>query len=84
MRQNRKRFIKSRKFKKCPFCQEKNNPYFLDIDNLKKFVSVQGKILPRTLTGVCAKHQRRLSREIKRARILALLPFTQPKSYKMK
>ncbi len=84
MRQNRKRFIKNRKFKKCPFCQEKKSPYFLDVDNLKKFVSVQGKILPRTLTGVCAKHQRRLSREIKRARILALLPFTQPKSYKMK
>ncbi|NOY14668.1 MAG: 30S ribosomal protein S18 [bacterium] len=67
------------KFKQCPFCKDKKEPYFMKVDFLKEFISLQGKILPKSASGVCAKHQRRLSVEIKRARILALLPFTQPK-----
>jgi len=67
------------KFKKCPFCVKQTQPDYLAVDNLKQFITQQGKIMPRSMTGVCAKHQRRLSQAIKRARILALLPFTQPK-----
>ena len=44
-------------------------------DELKRFVTERGKILPRRITGTCAKHQRQLSLVIKRARVLALLPF---------
>jgi small subunit ribosomal protein S18 len=53
----------------------KIEPNFMDIDNLKKFISVRGKILSRKKTGVCAKHQRKLSKQIKYARYLALLPY---------
>jgi small subunit ribosomal protein S18 len=60
---------------KCFFCQLKIEPNFLDTENLKKFISQRGKILPREKTGICAKHQRRLSKEIKYARYLALLPY---------
>lgn len=61
----------------CYFCTKNVR----DIDHkdsevLKKFISGQAKILPTRKTGVCASHQRKLSRAIKRARILALLPFT--------
>ncbi len=84
MKPKRSKTTKNRRFKKCPFCSQKKEPYYLDVETLKKFISLQGKILPRSLTGVCAKHQRRLSREIKRARMLALLPFTHPKSYRMR
>jgi len=48
---------------------------YKDVDILKKFISDRGKILPRRMTGTCAKHQRRLANAIKRARIVALLPF---------
>jgi small subunit ribosomal protein S18 len=48
---------------------------YKDIDLLRKFISEQGKILPRRVTGLTAKQQRQLTRAIKRARILALLPF---------
>ncbi|MEN9215845.1 MAG: 30S ribosomal protein S18 [Gloeomargarita sp. HHBFW_bins_162] len=48
---------------------------YKDIDLLRKFISEQGKILPRRVTGLTAKQQRRLTLAIKQARILALLPF---------
>ena len=48
---------------------------FKDVDLLKKFVTDRGKILPRRVTGTCAKHQRKLAIAIKRARHMALLPF---------
>lgn len=60
---------------KCFFCQMKVEPSFKDIENLKKFVSLRGKILSREKTGVCAKHQRKLSKQIKYARYLALIPY---------
>jgi len=65
-----------RKRRQCPFC---NNPN-LDIDYknvnlIRKYVSERGKIVPRRNSGVCAKHQRSLAKEIKRARFLALVPY---------
>ena len=70
----RGRFIRR---KKCRFCEDKVEPYYRKPEVLRNFTSDKGKILPSYVTGVCAKHQRVLSREIKRARILALLPFVQ-------
>lgn len=60
----------------CVFCQEKVEVIdYKDTNRLKKFVNEGGKMLPRRMTGTCAKHQRELSTAIKRARITALLPF---------
>ncbi|RBW69130.1 30S ribosomal protein S18 [Bacillus taeanensis] len=49
---------------------------YKDVELLKRFVSERGKILPRRVTGTCAKYQRQLTRAIKRARQMALLPFS--------
>ena len=62
--------------KVCAFCVEKAE--FIDYKDsakLRKYVTEKGKILPRRMTGVCAKHQRELSEALKKARIVALLPF---------
>ncbi len=61
--------------KECSFCKEKKNPDFLDAETLKKFISERGKIQSRQRTGVCSKHQRKLTTAVKRARLIALLPF---------
>ena len=61
--------------KECFFCKEKKNPDFLDAETLKKFISERGKIQSRQRTGVCSKHQRKLTTAVKRARLIALLPF---------
>ncbi|MBR1868386.1 MAG: 30S ribosomal protein S18 [Clostridia bacterium] len=62
--------------KVCAFCVEKVATIdYKDVAKLKKYVTEKGKILPRRMTGVCAKHQRLLSSAIKRARVAALLPF---------
>ncbi len=62
--------------KVCVFCQEKVEVIdYKDVNRLKKFVTEGGKMLPRRMSGTCAKHQRELSKAIKRARIAALLPF---------
>lgn len=60
---------------KCFFCLYKNNPSFKEIDNLEKFLSPRKKILNREKTNVCAKHQRILTKELKYARYLALIPY---------
>ena len=60
----------------CLFCKTNKDPDYKDLEALKKYVSDRMKILGKDRTGVCAKHQRKLSREIKRARTLGLLPFT--------
>ncbi len=76
MVQNRRRGGRRRR-KVCFFCA--NHMDFVDykdIDLLTRYVSDKGKILPRRVTGTCAKHQRTLTLGIKRARIMALLPFT--------
>lgn len=59
----------------CYFCKEKKNPDFLDYETLKNFISERGKIHSRSRSGVCSKHQRKLTTAVKRARLLALLPF---------
>lgn len=65
-----------KKRKVCQLCAGKNVTY--KDDNLKKYVSLdKGKILPRRITGTCAKHQRYIAGEIKKARIIALLPFVK-------
>ena len=63
--------------KVCTFCVDKiqHNDY-KDIARLRRFTSERGKILPRRMSGTCAKHQRQLSTAIKRARQIALLPYT--------
>lgn len=60
---------------KCFFCQYKTNPSYKDIDNLQKFLTPRMKIVSREKSNVCAKHQRKLTKEIKYARYLALLPY---------
>lgn len=59
----------------CFFCKEKKEPSFLEQEMLSRFVSERGKIMARTRTGLCSKHQRKLTSEVKRARYLAFLPF---------
>lgn len=62
--------------KVCKFCADKvANIDYKDIRTLEKFVTERGKIMPRRMSGVCAKHQRELAIAIKRARIVALLPY---------
>jgi small subunit ribosomal protein S18 len=70
------RRFQRRKF--CRFCSEKID--FIDYKNtkvLKNYLTERGKILPRRMTGTCAKHQRELSESIKRARSIALLAFAE-------
>ncbi len=63
--------------KVCSFCVEKI-PYidYKDVNHLRRYINERGKILPCRMTGNCAKHQRQLSEAIKRARAIALLPYT--------
>ncbi|MDR2634909.1 MAG: 30S ribosomal protein S18 [Clostridiales bacterium] len=64
------------KKKVCIFCVDKlDDVDYKDIQKLKRFISEKGKILPRRMSGVCAKHQRPLANAIKRARVMALLPY---------
>lgn len=63
------------KKKVCKFCTQKLKVDYKDVDTLKRFVTERGKILPRRITGTCAKHQRVLAIAIKRARALAFLPY---------
>ncbi|MGB9867988.1 MAG: 30S ribosomal protein S18 [Bacillota bacterium] len=68
---------KKPKKKVCAFCTDKiARVDYKDVNRLKKFISERGKILPRRITGNCARHQRQLTVAIKRARIMALMPFT--------
>lgn len=72
---------KKRKVKKfiapldCPFCKGHLEPHFLDQDTVKKYMSERGKMLGKDRTGLCAKHQRRVAIQIKRARFIGLAPF---------
>lgn len=61
--------------KVCRFCSQKIKADYKDHDLLRRFVTERGKILPSRITGTCAKHQRALATEIKKARVLAYLPF---------
>lgn len=71
-----KKSYRQTKKKVCVFCQDKVGEIdYKDAQRLRRFMTEKGKILPRRQTGVCAKHQRELTRAIKRARYMALLPY---------
>ncbi len=65
-----------KKKKVCYMCTGKSINY-KDVDTLKRYINDRGKILPRRITGNCAKHQRFIAEQIKRARAIALLPYTK-------
>ncbi len=74
----RRRGMGRRRKKVCVFCGKENNEInYKDVAKLKRYVSERGKILPRRITGNCAKHQRALTVAIKRARHMALMPYVQ-------
>jgi small subunit ribosomal protein S18 len=65
------------KKKICSFCVDKiESVDYKQYEKLKRFITERGKVLPRRISGNCARHQRQLTRAIKRSRIMALLPFT--------
>lgn len=71
-----KSFKPRKKKKVCAFCADKiEHIDYKDVPRLRKFVSERSKILPRRITGTCAKHQRQLTIAIKRARHIAILPY---------
>ncbi len=66
-----------RRKKACGFCADKVDVVdYKDSNRLKKFVTERGKILPRRISGNCARHQRTITEAIKRARDIALMPYT--------
>lgn len=66
-----------RRKKVCIFCGEKAQKIdYKDVNTLKRYISERGKILPRRITGTCAKHQRAITTAIKRARHIALMPYS--------
>ena len=69
-------FVRNKRKKVCIFCADKVTYIdYKDANKLRKFISERGKILPRRISGACAKHQREVNTAIKRARQAALLPF---------
>ena len=77
MAMDEKRFRRKPRRRVCAFCADKvEHIDYKDVAKLRRFVSERGKILPRRVTGNCAKHQRQLTTAIKRARHIALLPYT--------
>ncbi|MBQ8590406.1 MAG: 30S ribosomal protein S18 [Firmicutes bacterium] len=65
-----------RRKKVCQFCADKTETIdYKDVEKLKKYVTERGKILPKRITGTCAIHQRAVTTAVKRARIVALLPY---------
>ena len=61
--------------KVCRFCANKTKIDYKDADALRRYMTERGKILPRRITGTCAKHQREVAKAIKRARSISLLPY---------
>lgn len=75
--ENRGGRVRRGRKKVCSFCVDKIDQIdYKDVARLRKFISERGKILPRRISGNCAKHQRQLTTAIKRARHIALLPYT--------
>lgn len=69
--------IRRTRRKVCQFCVDKVDAVdYKDVPKLRKYITERGKILPRRISGTCAKHQRVLTEAIKRSRNIALLPFT--------
>lgn len=76
---DKKKFFKHKsKRKVCAFCEDKNLKFidYKDVNRLKKYVTEKGKIISSRQTGTCSRHQRELTVAIKRARNIALLPFS--------
>ena len=74
MAYQKKRFKRRRRV--CVFCEEKQNTMdYKDVNKLRRFISERGKILPRRITGNCAKHQRAVTVAIKKARHVSLMPY---------
>ena len=66
------------KRKVCRFCHDKNAKIdYKDVKLMEQFITDRGKILPRRVTGTCARHQRGVAQAVKRARIIALIPFVE-------
>ncbi|MGM9551644.1 MAG: 30S ribosomal protein S18 [Clostridia bacterium] len=79
MTEKSEKTFRNRKAKKkvCQFCADKVEYIdYKDVAKLRRFVSERAKILPRRITGTCAKHQRQLTTAIKRARHIALIPYS--------
>ncbi len=69
--------LNSRKIKVCKFCENKDSDFnYKNQRKLRTYITERGKIIPRRMSGTCAKHQRKLTQAIKRARYMAILPFT--------
>jgi len=74
-RRKRKQFYVRRKV--CRFCVDSQLPIdYKDANTLRQFVTERGKIIPRRISGNCARHQRQVTRAIKQARLLSLMPYT--------
>jgi small subunit ribosomal protein S18 len=74
---DRKKRVFYRRRKVCKFCAEHTDYVdYKDIDLLQQFILERAKILPRRISGTCARHQRMVQKALKRARHLALIPFT--------
>lgn len=69
-----KKFTKSKRV--CLFCQSKTTPIYTDTMSLRRILTDRVKIVPKARNGLCSKHQRSATKQIKHARHLALLPFT--------
>jgi small subunit ribosomal protein S18 len=66
-----------KKRRQCNFCADKIEAIdYKDVPKLRRYITERGKILPRRITGNCANHQRQLTIAVKRARVVALLPYT--------
>ena len=78
MERSEKSFGRKGRKKVCAFCVDKAGTEidYKDVAKLRKYISERGKIIPRRVTGTCAYHQRQLTVAIKRARQIALLPYT--------
>ncbi len=73
---DKKRNSGLRKKKFCQCCSDKVDTVdYKDVEKLRKYITERGKILPKRVTGTCAMHQRAITKSIKRARIVALLPY---------
>jgi small subunit ribosomal protein S18 len=69
------RKLRKRTKRVCYYCTNKVEPNYKMVDNMRRMTTDRGKIVPRRLTGTCAKHQRKLALSLKRTRYLALVPF---------
>ncbi|MFH1074857.1 MAG: 30S ribosomal protein S18 [Candidatus Firestonebacteria bacterium] len=76
-RRPRGKFFKGPRRKQCRFCTEENMTIdYKNVSMLRQFLTERAKIVPRRTSGNCAKHQRQMTEAVKRARVLALVPFT--------